>query len=112
MSASQITARLSKASKEAFEKYAQTCWLANSELAQLLILREQHRRRLPALRDGSKSKLEGSMRLTVTAHVPIVHVAEFNVYAESLGLSRSRALSLLLEQELMEQWLKTSIERP
>jgi hypothetical protein len=107
---SQITARLSPVIRDRFSQYAAEVGLDASELARLLFTREmriRRRRRLakrPSGPAGRSPKKYGEGKLTAHFHWP-ESVAEFDRYADALGLNRAAAARLIVERELHEKWL-------
>jgi len=112
----QITIRLPSPLKLAFERYAIGLGLGSSELAKLLIVRENRQRRLKRLEHSAIEALRRKWRpvevemATITAHVASLRkVRAFDAYARSCGLSRSKAGAWILCAELEEHWLERSI---
>jgi hypothetical protein len=119
MTVPQISIRLPKQEKERFEEYAISMGLKASELAKLLIVREQrYRKRLGKLAASSNRavharKSTGLVREMpkVTAHMSSVQdVQEFDVYARQHGMDRNGAGAWLLRQELQERWLARALK--
>ena len=116
MAVPQITIRLSPARKAEFEQYAERVGLDVSALARLLIVREEHQRRLARLaHKGIPNRPRrvpgtGEGMPKVTAHFSSVEaVAEFDAYAKKCGLTRGSAGAWLVETELNERWLEKAI---
>lgn len=114
MPASRVTIRLSPATKVEAEKYAAQFGMAPSELAKLLLIRENVRKDL-AKRCVSREltapfrrqKWKGAPLPTVTAQLPSKKwISDFDTYAQGIGLSRNRAAALLFETELRDHWLE------
>ena len=118
MAAPQITIRLPSSEKTRFEEYAGSLGLGASELAKLLIVREQHRRRLAESRMASgpsrKSRRPagtGKRLPTITAHLSSKEeVKKFDAYARECGLNRNGAGAWILQNELRERWLEKAIK--
>lgn len=113
----QITARLAPDAKQAFDAYAAGVGLDSSELAKLLILREQKLKRLQTKQSqaaperqqrGSAQKLP-----KVTAHLSSHdEVVAFDKHARTSGFTRARAAAFLLTWELQERWLEKALITP
>jgi hypothetical protein len=120
MTVPQVTIRLQPQRKRAFDNYAGELGLHASELAKLLIVREKSIRQLATLHAAGKlperdrrKRGSGIQPGTVTAHLSDVdEVKKFDKYARSCHLSRNAAGALLLEQELLEKWLKRALKLP
>lgn len=116
MAGRQVTIRLRSPLKAKFDAYTERLGVDGSELAKLLIVREQNLQRLRAGRDIKKlqrrPKGNADRLPTVTAHFSRIEAAEkFSIYAKSCGLSRSSAGAWLLEAELSERWLEAALHR-
>lgn len=120
MTISQITIRLTEATKVEFNAYAARLGLKASELTKLLIARERNLRRLAILKGTANASSRQRRqdcpedRLpTVTAHLSTrAEVNEFDAYARSCDLNRSGAGRWLLEMELHEKWLERALSMP
>jgi hypothetical protein len=118
MTVPQITIRLFPEEKEAFETYAQRFGLNCSDVAKLLISREQKLRRLRGLKRTQKlparTRQDRGFAVAkdkITAHLRSVEeVQQFDEYAVSCGLSRDGAGAWLLQTELREKWLQRALQ--
>jgi hypothetical protein len=118
----QITIRLSPEAKTGFQNYARSLGMRASELAKLLIVREQRLCRLAKqARSGSeidrdkrgRNETVGKRWPTVTAHLSDLNqLRKFDEYAKGCGLNRSSAGAWLCEKELQERWLDKAISAP
>jgi hypothetical protein len=104
--------------KNAFGAYAKCMGMADSELARLLIAREQRHRQLATfIANGGRvrpSIARSPEPPKITAHFSSEAAAsDFDNYAASFALTRDRAAGWILERELEERWLETAFsQRP
>ena len=117
MAVPQITIRLDHTTKAAFEAYAAKFGLMASELAKLLIIREQlHGRLAGAIARGElreRQRRAGGRDdplPKITAHFSTLEqVAAFDAHIAKFGGKRPVVGIWLLEDELRERWLERAI---
>jgi hypothetical protein len=118
MAVAQITAHVVPRIQRRFREYAAKNGLEDSVVAKLLILRERELRRLHALSraqdlPGLSRQRRGKASLAsskVTAHMSsLADVKQFDEYARTCSLTRSRAAAWLIVKELEERWLERAI---
>jgi len=105
----QITGYLPRQEAEAFQVYAASLGIDKSALANLLILRELKRGRLPSLakflHDEPRSEC-----VKITAHVADERTkSSFKAAAGRQGLKPGAAAAILFRAEISERWLQTSM---
>jgi hypothetical protein len=91
--------------------------MADSELARLLIAREQRHRQLAAFLEAGGNVRRPVARAPeppkITAHLPSkAQAREFAEYAARCGLTCDRAVGWLFEHELQERWLERAFGEP
>jgi hypothetical protein len=114
----QISVRLATATKSAFLAYSDSLELDHSEVAKLLVIRENGLRRLAALDAEGKAPIRSRQvrgEATPMPHVTVYlrslkFTKQFTAYARSCGLKRTDALAWLLETELTERWLVRALQ--
>lgn len=108
----QIGGYLSEDEHKAFKKYVASLDVSESSLANLLILRELHRKRLPELFSKLASHVPSDQRRRVTAHQRRSEPkAAFETWCNEVGISPGQAASILFRAELNECWLRRCIGR-
>lgn len=117
MAGKQVVARLHPTAKTKFDGYATRLGLDSSELAKLLIIREQHQRQLlrrfrggGLIKAARRAKVQGVRLPTITAHFSSEdYVTQFDLYVSSFGMGRGAAAAILFEAEIEERWLEKAI---
>jgi hypothetical protein len=102
----QIVGFVTAAERGDFDAYALTHGLDVTALANLLIARELHTRRLAILTAQFDPPRPLPNRAKIVAHTPEATKAGFTAHAKSLGLKPSRAAAVLFRAELEERWLE------
>lgn len=107
----QIIGYLAPEEVEAFQRYAGELNVDATALANLLILRELHFRRVVELSSKFDRGLVGRETAKIIAHQKNGSTkALLQTYAESLGMKPSRIAAIIFRAEITEQWLAKAVE--
>lgn len=107
----QIGGYLTPDEHSEFKRYAAAFQFTESSLANLLIVRELRRQRLPKLRQLFASNAPLKERARITAHQSNERLKQtFDAHAQGAGVSPDQAASIIFRAELNERWLQRAVD--